>query len=109
MPPCPSTVTTRCVLATASVHLGNKWPFGNANSHADENGHLYFYVSNMDASMQDVAVDPRVSFTLSEAQKPGMCIFETQFQWFMWTAIIFCRSGAECARPETAPVQDLKP
>ena len=67
------------VLATASVHLGNKFPFSNANSHADAgDGRIFFYTSSMDTSMQDVAADPRVSFTLSEAQKPGMCMIGTK-------------------------------
>ena len=61
------------VLSTTSIHLGGV-AFGNPNSFvALPNGSLYFYVSGMDASMQDVAKNSSASFTLSEAQVPGMC------------------------------------
>merc|ERR1711924_40516 len=49
-------------------------PFGNPNSFADENnGALYYYVSNLDSSMVDVfnAGNTRVSWALSEAQLSG--------------------------------------
>ena len=56
------------VIASTSVHL-NGTAFGNANSFVDPgDGHLYFYVSNLDATMVDVAQNPHVSFTLSEAE-----------------------------------------
>lgn len=56
------------VLATTSLHL-NGTAFGNPVSLADAlgDGTPYFYVSMLDASMQDLAVDPRVTLTLSEA------------------------------------------
>lgn len=56
------------VLATNSLHL-NGTAFGNPISvvEAMGDGTPYFYVSLMDASMQDVAADPRCTLTLSEA------------------------------------------
>lgn len=55
------------VIATKSHTLGGV-PFGNVNSFVDMgDGHLYFYVSPWDTSMQDVAADSHVSFTISEA------------------------------------------
>lgn len=62
------------VMASKSVHLGGGKPFGNANSYLGEaDGNLYFYVTSMDTTMQDVLVDPHVSFTVSEAGMAGMC------------------------------------
>uniref|UniRef100_A0A6S9RA70 CREG-like beta-barrel domain-containing protein n=1 Tax=Chrysotila carterae TaxID=13221 RepID=A0A6S9RA70_CHRCT len=61
------------VLSTSSVHL-NGTAFGNPNSFVDGgNGSLYFYVTDRDASMQDVKANPVCSFTLSEAMIPGRC------------------------------------
>lgn len=61
------------VVASKSVHLKGV-PFGNANSFVGTpDGHLYFYVTAMDTTMQDVAADNHVSFTLSEAGMVGAC------------------------------------
>jgi len=61
------------VIATKSHTLGGV-PFGNVNSFVDMgDGHLYFYVSPWDTSMQDVAADSHVSFTISEAMS-GKCV-----------------------------------
>jgi hypothetical protein len=56
------------VLATTSVHL-NGIAFGNPVSVEDGlgDGTPYFYVSMLDASMQDIAKDPQCTLTLSEA------------------------------------------
>lgn len=56
------------VIATTSVRL-NGVAFGNPISVADGlgNGTPYFYVSTMDASMQDIAANPHCTLTLSEA------------------------------------------
>ena len=66
------------ILSTTSVHL-NGAPFGNPQSFCDgttdnSTGKLYFYVSNLDASMQDVAQNDRVSFTLSEEFVHDSCM-----------------------------------
>jgi hypothetical protein len=58
------------VLSTTSTQFGGV-AFGNTQSFADgtvqnSTGHLFFYISNMDASIQDILVNPRCSFTLSE-------------------------------------------
>jgi len=60
------------VLATISKHL-NGAPFGNVITMSDgpvanSTGHLYFYASELDTSIQDVALNPAVSVTISEAQ-----------------------------------------
>ena len=58
----------------ARAHLGGNKPFGNPNSFVDTgDGRQYFYVSDLDATMVDVAENSVVSFTLSEAQIPGLC------------------------------------
>mmetsp|Transcript_23855 Transcript_23855/g.38339 ORF Transcript_23855/g.38339 Transcript_23855/m.38339 type:complete len:248 (-) Transcript_23855:121-864(-) len=63
--------TTYGTLATTSVHL-NGTAFGNVQSFVDGDmtfttGIPYFYVSEMDVSQQDIAANPMVSFTISEA------------------------------------------
>ncbi|EDQ87566.1 uncharacterized protein MONBRDRAFT_27059 [Monosiga brevicollis MX1] len=60
------------VLATTSTAFPG-YAFGNTQSFADgtiknSTGHLFFYVSNLDASIQDILVDPRCTFTLSEVE-----------------------------------------
>lgn len=61
------------VLSTLSVHLRGA-PFGNpASFAADSSGALFFYVSSLDTSMQDVQSNATVSFTLSLAAAPGHC------------------------------------
>lgn len=62
--------TTFGVLSTASAHLGGV-AFGNPQSFCDGSakngtGALYFYVSDLDASMQDIAQNPECSFTITE-------------------------------------------
>lgn len=54
------------VIATKSLHL-NGSAFGNPISVAEINGQPYFYVSLMDASMQDIQVTPEATLSLSEA------------------------------------------
>jgi len=51
----------------------NGVPFGNPNSFVAVKGRIFFYVSTLDATMKDVAKDPRVSLTVTEAQIPGRC------------------------------------
>lgn len=63
-------------LSTLSVHL-NGAPFGQPKSFVDgtltnSTGELYFYDSEMDESMKDIAADHRVSFSLSSASL-GLC------------------------------------
>lgn len=63
-------------LSTTSVHL-NGAPFGQPKSFVDgttnqSTGELYIYDTDMDESMKDVIVDPRVSFSLSAASL-GLC------------------------------------
>ena len=58
-------------LSTISTHLDGA-PFGQPKSFVDgsisnSTGDLYFYDSDMDESMKDVAEDSRVSFSLSSA------------------------------------------
>ena len=61
------------VVASTSVHLHGT-AFGNPISFVDTgDGHQFFYVSSLDATMQDVAQNSNVSFTLSEAMMPGKC------------------------------------
>ena len=63
-------------LSTSSVHLnGQAW--GQPKSFVDgtvtnSTGILYFYDSDMDASMQDINANPVVAFSLSAAQM-GRC------------------------------------
>jgi len=67
-------VSTWGVLSTTSVRTEGTSlgvAFGNPNSFVDgstsnSTGRLFFYVSDLDASMQDIAQDSRCSFTLSE-------------------------------------------
>jgi len=56
------------ILATTSQHL-NGIAFGNPSSVMDAlgDGTPYFYVSDMDASMVDIAANPSCTLTLSEA------------------------------------------
>lgn len=57
------------VLSTISSMEGIEGqPFGNPNSFAEIDGIPYFYVSELDQSMQDVASNSLVSFTLSNAE-----------------------------------------
>eukprot|EP00656_Telonema_subtile_P055627 TRINITY_DN866_c0_g1_i5.p1 TRINITY_DN866_c0_g1~~TRINITY_DN866_c0_g1_i5.p1 ORF type:complete len:464 (-),score=115.89 TRINITY_DN866_c0_g1_i5:164-1555(-) len=65
------------VMSTASVQYPG-YAFGNPQSFVDgsvENGTgvLYFYVSQLDASMRDAAVNSQASFTLTEEFANGMC------------------------------------
>ena len=71
------------VLATISVHLNGR-AFGNIASISDgtlspdnSTGVPYFYVSALDTSMQDVAINPNVSLTLSEQQVSAYCSNKT--------------------------------
>eukprot|EP00939_MAST-03C_sp_MAST-3C-sp1_P004258 g4258.t1 len=65
------------VLSTTSQHLpGHDVAFGNPQSFCDGpkgDGRLYFYVSDMDASMQDVASNSECSFALSEEFVQSAC------------------------------------
>jgi len=54
-------------ISTASDTTGA--PFGNPQSHADVNGVIYYYVSDLDQSMLDVAANNQVGYTLSNAEK----------------------------------------
>jgi hypothetical protein len=58
------------VLSTISTLAGNDGnAFGNPQSYAgDIDGVLYFYVSSLDQSMQDVQRNDRVSFSISQAE-----------------------------------------
>lgn len=64
-------------LSTSSVRLqGQAW--GQPKSFVDGSssnatGVLYFYDSDMDASMEDIKANPQVAFSLSSAQIFGMC------------------------------------
>lgn len=61
------------VLSTTSVHL-NGTAFGNPQSFAgDTDGHLYFYTSSLDTSMQDVAKNPNASFALVLEELGNFC------------------------------------
>jgi hypothetical protein len=68
-------------LSTTSVHLkGQAW--GQTKSFADgssnnSTGVLYFYDSDMDTSMKDIAKNPYVAFSLSAAQLFGHCDVST--------------------------------
>ena len=42
--------------------------FGNPQSHTEIDGTPYFYVSDMDQTMKDIAANPKVSYTLSSAE-----------------------------------------
>lgn len=53
------------VLATTS--LQSRAPFGNPISVAELRGTPYFYVSMLDASIQDLQVDPECTLSISEA------------------------------------------
>eukprot|EP00045_Choanoeca_perplexa_P013027 m.145148 g.145148 ORF g.145148 m.145148 type:complete len:196 (-) comp16215_c0_seq2:59-646(-) len=60
------------VLSTTSTAF-NGVAFGNPQSFADgttdnSTGNLYFYVSALDQSMEDLLSNPRCSFTLTEAE-----------------------------------------
>merc|ERR1711924_189980 len=55
--------------------------FGNPQSFADgtmdnSTGNLYWYMSPMDASAQDIAVNSKVSWALSEQMLGGLCTRE---------------------------------
>jgi len=68
------------VLSTFSASL-NGTAFGNPQSFADgphdnSTGKLFFYASDLDASMQDIAVDPRCSLTLSLQMLDDYCTKE---------------------------------
>eukprot|EP00622_Pseudochattonella_farcimen_P004264 FR739619.1.p1 GENE.FR739619.1~~FR739619.1.p1 ORF type:complete len:191 (+),score=12.62 FR739619.1:165-737(+) len=64
------TETDWAILSTISTMEATPGaPFGNPQSHADINGTLYFYVSDMDQSMIDIAANPSVSYALSAAEK----------------------------------------
>jgi hypothetical protein len=54
------------ILATTSIHLEGA-AFGNPISYAEVGGVPYFYVSMMDASIQDLQEDSRCTLSLSEA------------------------------------------
>lgn len=59
------------IISTTSLHL-NGSAFGNVNSFSDgtsvanATGRIFLYVSDQDASGQDVIADPRASFTISQ-------------------------------------------
>ena len=67
------------VLSTISTQSAiTGYPFGNAISFADGNwtsgtGHLWFYVSDSDVSMQDIAANAQCSFAVSEREIVGGC------------------------------------
>jgi hypothetical protein len=72
------------VLSTTSVEFWSPKPFdagiafGNPQSFVDgtidnSTGNIYLYVSDEDASMQDVATNPEVTFTLSEEYDNNRC------------------------------------
>jgi len=68
------------VLSTSSAQLDGA-AFGNPQSFADgptgnSTGRLYFYASDLDASMQDIAVDKKCSFTLSLQMLDDYCTKE---------------------------------
>merc|ERR1712216_540489 len=68
------------VLSTTSASL-DQAPFGNPQSFSDgavddSTGRPFFYVSSMDASMQDVAADPKCSLTLSLQMLDDYCTKE---------------------------------
>lgn len=54
------------ILATTSIHLGGA-AFGNPISYSEIGGVPYFYVSMMDASIQDLQANSRCTLSLSEA------------------------------------------
>jgi hypothetical protein len=63
-------------ISTISVHLKGV-PFGQGISFVDgtednSTGNFYFYTTEMDTSVQDTMVDPRVSFSTTMAGA-GMC------------------------------------
>lgn len=64
-------------LSTTSVHLhGQAWGQPKSfvdGSNSNSTGVLYFYDSDMDASMEDVNANPNVAFSLSSAQVFGLC------------------------------------
>jgi hypothetical protein len=66
------------VLSTLSTHLQGV-PYGNAVSLSDGpaggggTGRLLFYLTAMDATAQDAAVNSSATLTLCEAQLPGGC------------------------------------
>jgi hypothetical protein len=65
------------VLSTMS-QMYKGYPFGNPQSFVDGSadngtGLLYFYVSDLDASMTDIKVDKRASFTLTEEFSNAYC------------------------------------
>jgi len=65
------------VMSTTSVQYPG-YAFGNPQSFIDGSadngtGRLYFYVSDLDASMKDIKANPTVSFTLSEEFSHGFC------------------------------------
>uniref|UniRef100_A0A7S2CWJ1 CREG-like beta-barrel domain-containing protein n=1 Tax=Florenciella parvula TaxID=236787 RepID=A0A7S2CWJ1_9STRA len=53
-------------ISTASDTAGA--PFGNPQSHAEVDGNIYYYVSDVDQSMLDIAVNNQVGYTLSNAE-----------------------------------------
>merc|ERR1711988_1462790 len=68
------------VLSTTSASLDGT-AFGNPQSFADGpdgngTGKLFFYVSDLDASMQDIAANPKCSFTLSLQMLGDYCTKE---------------------------------
>lgn len=65
------------IISTFSRHL-NGIPFGNIASFSDgtvdnSTGELYFFLSPLDASMQDISKNPHCSMTISEQQVDGSC------------------------------------
>ena len=53
-------------MATTSLHLDGA-PFGNIMSLGESAGRLFFYLSPMDPTLQDLNASSTASFTLSEA------------------------------------------
>merc|ERR1712194_598591 len=77
------------ILATTSARAPplQGYPFGNVQSYADgaiqvgnSTGRLWYYVSNLDQSMKDIAVNPKCSLSISEAWLDGVNGYKTCFQ-----------------------------
>lgn len=72
--------TTYGVLSTFGHSM--PFPFGNVVSYSDgpvnnASGHLYFYVSPLDASVQDLVVDSRCSLTMTQ-EDTGTCLLDPE-------------------------------
>lgn len=72
--------TTYGVVSTFSHNM--PYPFGNIFSFADgpvnnASGHIYFYVSPLDASVQDIEVDSRCSLAVTQ-EDTGTCLLDPE-------------------------------